>query len=167
MKLVFCLQIYTKVFCKFIVSLEVCLVRHAQSTHNNKFAISLQYLKKNIEFLLAVKHRMFLQIYAIILGVWPCMPKLKFPISLQYIKKGVMKLNFLHIDNHESFLQIDTMIFDGCVKHSESSQNSKFVMSLQYLKKEIRDKWVFCMQINIKVSFKLISTLWASKFPTR
>ena len=53
----------------------------------------------------------------------------------------------------------------GMVKHSQSFQNSKFAMSLQYLKKEVRDKvW---MQININVFYKLISTLWASKFPTR
>ena len=28
-------------------------------------------------------------------------------------------------------------------------------------------KLIFCIQINIKVSLKFISTLWASKFPTR
>ena len=27
----------------------------------------------------------------------------------------------------------------GMVKHSQSSQNSKFAMSLQYLKKEVKD----------------------------
>ena len=37
------------------------------------------------------------------------------------------------------------------VKHSQNSQNSKFAMSLQYLKKEVRDEVDFCMQINIKV----------------
>ena len=39
-------------------------------------------------------------------------------------------------------------------------------MPLQYLKKEVRDEVCFCMQINIKVPYKLISTFWASKFPT-
>ena len=39
------------------------------------------------------------------------------------------------------------------VKHSQSSQNSKFAMSVQYFK-EVRDE----------VSNKLISTLWALKF---
>ena len=53
------------------------------------------------------------------------------------------------------------------VKHSRSSQNSKFAVSLQYLKKEVGMKLTFCMQINIKVSYKLISTLWVSKFRTR
>ena len=28
----------------------------------------------------------------------------------------------------------------GMVKHSQSSQNSKFAMSLQYLEKEVRDQ---------------------------
>ena len=37
-------------------------------------------------------------------------------------------------------LQIDTMILMGMVKHSQNSQKSKFVMSLQYLKKEVRDE---------------------------
>ena len=39
-KLVFCLQMNMKVFYKFIVSLWVCIARHAQSTLNNKFTIS-------------------------------------------------------------------------------------------------------------------------------
>ena len=39
--------------------------------------------------------------------------------------------------------------------------------SLKYLKKEVKDELISCMQINIKVSFKLISTLWASQFPIR
>ena len=69
---------------------------------------------------------------------------LKFAISLQYLKKELSdEIDFLHADKHESLLQIDKMIFMGMVKHSSrwsSSQNSKFVMSLQYLKKEVKDK---------------------------
>ena len=38
------------------------------------------------------------------------------------------------------FLQIDTMILMGMVKHYQSSQSSKFATSLQYLKKEVRDE---------------------------
>ena len=51
----------------------MCEARHAQITRNNKFSISLQYLKKEVS-------------------------------------DGV---DFLHADKHESFLQIDIMIFDG------------------------------------------------------
>ena len=47
---------------------------------------------------------------------------------------------FLHANKHESLLQIDTMILMGMVKHSQSSQKSKFVMSLKYLKKEVKDE---------------------------
>ena len=50
------------------------------------------------------------------------------------------------------------------VKHSQSSQNSKFAMSSQYLKKKLEIKSIICMQINIKLSQKLISTVWASWF---
>ena len=66
-------------------------------------------------------------------------------------------------------LQIDTMILMRMIKFSQSYQNSKFAMSLQYLKKEFNlwDEVNFCMQINIKIPYKLIATLWASKFPTR
>ena len=45
--------------------------------------------------------------------------------------------DLLHSDKHENLLQIDTKILMGMVMHS---QNNKFVMSLQYLKKEFRDE---------------------------
>ena len=65
---------------------------------------------------------------------------------MQYLKKEVSdEVDFLHVDKYESLLQIDTMILIGIVKHSQSSQNSKFTMSLQYLKKEVRDEVDFCM----------------------
>ena len=73
MKLSFLLQINMKVFCKLIVSLWVCIARHAQSTQNNKLAISLQYLKQNVKdevnVLPADKQKRFPQIDTIILGV--------------------------------------------------------------------------------------------------
>ena len=50
-----------------------------------------------------------------------------------------MKLIFLHADNYKSFLKVDAIILMGMVKHSQSPQNSKFALSLQYLKKEARD----------------------------
>ena len=49
----------------------------------------------------------------------------KFSISLQYLKKEVSdEVDFLHADKHENFLQSDTMILMGMVKHLQSSQNS-------------------------------------------
>ena len=50
------------------------------------------------------------------------------------------KVEFLHIDKHESWLEIDTMILMEMVKHSQSFQNSKVAMFLQYLKKRFRDE---------------------------
>ena len=46
----------------------------------------------------------------------------------------------MHAGKHENLLQIDTMILMEMLKHFQSSQNSKFTMSVQYLKKEVRDK---------------------------
>ena len=61
-----------------------------------------------------------------------------FAISLQYLKKEVSEeVDFLHADNYESLLQVDTIILMAMAKHSQSSQNRKFTMSLQYLKKEV------------------------------
>ena len=67
------------------------MARHAQITQNNEFAISLQYMKKEVSDEDAEKH--------------------------------------------ESLLQIDTMIFMGLVKPSQSSQKSKFAMSLNKISK--------------------------------
>ena len=50
------------------------------------------------------------------------------------------EVDFLHAPKHEGFLQIDTMILMAIAKHCQSPQNSKFAMSLQYLKKDVRDK---------------------------
>ena len=51
----------------------MCVARHAENTQNNKFTISMQYLKENVknkvDFLLAYKPQNFLQIDTIILGM--------------------------------------------------------------------------------------------------
>ena len=53
------------------------------------------------------------------------------------------------------------MILMGVVKHSQSLQNSKFVMSLQYLKKEVKDEVDFLHadkhQSFLKVYFNTLS----------
>ena len=99
----------------------------------------------------------------------PKLPKTKNLIFLlQYLKREVNdEVDVLHAVKHENSLQIDTMILMEMVKHFQSSQNNKFTMSVQYLKKEDRDKLIFRMQISIKVAYKLISTLWAPKLATR
>ena len=74
----------------------------------------------------------------------------------------------LHADKHERLLQIDSMILMGMVKYSQSSQNIKFAMSLQYLRKEVKDEVDFLHAekhqsvlkfyfntLGIKVSYKI------------
>ena len=55
------------------------------------------------------------------------------------------EVDFLHATKLEILLQIDTMILIRIVEHSQSSQNSKFTMPLQYLKKKLEMKLIFCM----------------------
>ena len=54
-----------------ILSFLVCVIRHAQITQNNKFSISLHYLKKEVSdevnFEHADKHDSLLQIYTMII----------------------------------------------------------------------------------------------------
>ena len=99
----------------------------------------------------------------------PKLPKItSLLFLLQYLKNEVSdEVDFLHADKYESLGQVDTMILMGMVKHSKSSQNNKRAMSFNISKKKLEMKLIFCMQINIKVFYKLISALWASKFPTR
>ena len=52
-------------------------------------------------------------------------------------------VDFFHADKHEIVLQIDTIILMKMIKYFQSSQNSKFAVSLQYLKKELRDEGDF------------------------
>ena len=67
-------------------------------------------------------------------------------------KKIEIRLVFLHVEKHQSFLQVDfnglgikvsykviPSFLIGMIKHSQSTQSKKFVISLQYLKKEVRD----------------------------
>ena len=83
------------------------------------------------------------------------MPKLpktkKFAISLR---------------DNENAPQVDTMILMEMVKHFQSSQNSKFTISVQYLKKDVRDR-VDLLLVNIKVAYKLISILYAPMLATK
>ena len=84
------------------------MIKHSQSSQNIKFAMSLQYLQKQVRdevaFLYADKHPSFLQVYFNTLGV---------KVSCKLILSLLM----------------------GMIKHSQSTQINKFAISLQYLKK--------------------------------
>ena len=47
----------------------------------------------------------------------------------------------------------------GMIKHSQNIQSNKFAISLQFLKKAVKNGVIFCVQINIKVS-----TSWHYRF---
>ena len=75
----------------------MCVARHAQNTQNNMFAISLQYLKKEmsveVDFLHADKYESLLQIDSMILmGMFrdsQSSQNCKFAMSLEYFRKEV------------------------------------------------------------------------------
>ena len=122
MKSILCLQIKVKGFFKLILSFQVCVTRHAQIIQNNKFAISLQYLEKEVsdefDFLHADKHESLLQIDTkILMGMIKhsrSSQNSKFTMSFQQLKKEVRdEVDFLHADKRQSFLQGDTIIIDG------------------------------------------------------
>ena len=49
------------------------------------------------------------------------------------------KLLFLLADKHQRFVQIDTIII-GVTRHAQITQNNKFAIFLQYLKKKVSDE---------------------------
>ena len=101
------------------------MARHAQITQNNKFAISLQYLKKElsdeVDFLHADKHESLLQIDSMILmGMVKhsqSSQNSKVAMFLWYLKKEVKdEVDFLRGDKHQSSLKIYFNIL--CIKGS-------------------------------------------------
>ena len=91
------------------------MARHADITQNNKFAVSLQYLKKElideVDFLHADTHESLPQIDSMILmGMVKhsqSSQNSEFAISLQYLKKEVEgEVDFLHVDKHRNSLKV-------------------------------------------------------------
>ena len=87
------------------------------------------------------------------------MPKLPHIICFLFLKKEVSdEVDFFHADNHESILPSDTMIFYG---DGQAFLKVPRIASLQCLdkisKKKLEMTLIFCMHINIKVFYKLIS----------
>ena len=87
------------------------IVKHSQSSQNSKFAMSLQYLEKEVkdevDFLHPDKHQSFLKVY------------------FNWVSKFLTRL-------------IISLLM-GMIKHSHIAQSNKFTISLQYLQKEVRN----------------------------
>ena len=135
------------------------MVKYIQSFQNNKFGMSLQYLKKEVrdevEFLHAGKHQSSLQVDFNILGIKvSCKVILlllmgmiqhsqsaqsnKFALSLQYLKNEVGNgVYFLDTDKHQSFLKFALLYFMEVARHAQSTQNRKLITFLQYSKKKV------------------------------
>ena len=85
----------------------------------------------------------------------------KFAISLKYLKKEVRDdVDILHPNKHINIKVSYKLIsyLTSMIKHSQSIQSGKFVISLQYLRKKAILGMEFCMQINIKSFDKLASS---------
>ena len=121
-KLIFCMPTNTEGFNKLILSFWACTARHAQSAQNKKFAYLCNILRRTwglkLIFCLQINTKVF---YKLIVSLWMCNTRHaeithnnKFTISLQYVKKEFSdEVHFLDADKHDSFLQIDTIIFDS------------------------------------------------------
>ena len=66
----------------------------------------------------------------------------------------------MHADKDQSFYKIALLFIMKVTRHVQSTQNRKLIIFLQYLKKKILLKFVFCIQTSMKVSYKLILTFW-------
>ena len=122
LNLIPCLEINIKPFYKLIPLFLLAMARHAQSTQNNKFAVSLQDLKKEgrveLDFMHADKHQIFLQVETINFGghgqSCPKYPKHQvwkiFAICQESQGWGWF---FIQI-NIKVFYNLITIIFDGC-----------------------------------------------------
>ena len=78
----------------------------------------------------------------------------KFTLYLQYLNKEVRdKVDFLHADKRQIFLQVDFNILSikffykvilsllmGMIKHSQGTESNKLAIALQYLKNKIIQK---------------------------
>ena len=147
MNFIFSMHKNIKVLYKWMQSFLLCMIwlgmPKLPKISLHIFSVSPE--KNEIDFCLQVNAKIF---YKFTVSVWVCIARRAqitqsktFAISLQYLKKGLNdEVDVLHAGKHGTLLQIDTMILMEMVKHSQSYQNSKFPMFLQYFIKEVRDE---------------------------
>ena len=71
---------------------------------------------------------------------------------------------FWHTCKHGSLLQVDTIILGVCNQAGQSTQNNKFAISLQFLKKDVSDEVDFLhagkhkglLQIDTMISMEIV-----------
>ena len=128
-----------------MVSFSICVTRLAQSTQNNKVAISLKTGRMKLFFCMQKTLNIFSNWYYHFRSVWLGMPKLPKVTSFLFLwniirKKWLMKLRFYMQVKMKIIYKLILWFLMGMVKHSQSSLNCKFAMSLQYLEKDVREE---------------------------
>ena len=112
--MIFYMQI-NKPFYKLILSILVNMASLAQSTRNNKFAKSLQYLEKEVRDKVDFcrdKLQSIQKVGTVISDGMPKVLRITTAISSQCLKKvASIEADFLHADKHLNFLQVDTTFF--------------------------------------------------------
>ena len=107
------------------------IVKHSQSSQNSKLAMSLLFLKQEVED----------------------------EVDFLYVHRQTYQ-SFLQVDFNTSgikfSLKVILSLLMGMIRHSQSTQSNKFAVSLQYLEKKLGIEFIFCMQINIKIPSKLL-----------
>ena len=66
-------------------------------------------------------------------------------------KQRFLEVDLNTLDIKVSYKMILSLLMD-IFKHFQTTQSNKSTISLQYLKKEVRDGFFCCMHVNIKVS---------------
>ena len=144
----------------------MCVTRHAQITWNNKSAISLQHVKKEVsdavDFLHADKHESLLQIDTkIFWWVWSSIPDVPKKSSLQClynISKKKLWMEFSIFDVNYRFLmkvarhvQSCCYLFLGCCGQKWAWPFRSWNSEICCISREWIDKmsWFFCMLIQI------------------
>ena len=126
-----------------------------ESFLNSKFAMSLQYIKKEVktevDFLHAEFPKSYMNIWSIkvsykvnitlLTGMITCFQMTqsnKFAISLQYLKKEVRNGDhFWHADKRQSFCKSVLSFLMEVARHVPNAQNRKLVTFLQLFRKNV------------------------------
>ena len=102
-------------------------------------------MNDEVYFWHADKHRTFLQVDAVILGVrseaCPKHPNKKFVYLCNIFRKTwEMKFIFCLQINKKVFCKLIVSIRACVARHAQSTQSNKFAISLQYLKENVKDE---------------------------
>ena len=100
--------------------------KHFQSSQKSKFAMSLQYLKKEVDFLHADKHQSFLHFDFNTLGIKVSsnvilslmMGMIESILQLQYLKNVIsFRDHFLPADKQQSFYKLELSFLMKMARH--------------------------------------------------